>query len=256
MTCFRYFLNPKTMNVRGWSQRFNGRGEGQPAFHWQEGNAQALTCKMGISTQGVTFSMKSRHLAQGILESLAQTDSLGSASVCVWENKVYAAGSHFHLSAQILQKDDPKAKQRYIGGKNVPTKGTPEWISFDVTETVREWLMYRREWDASKVPFFAPNFDRKEELNVEMDGCSRGEKIFLIILLLVSLQKPTWAWRSACTVPATPSGPMEISSKTPMRCSRSSLKVRPKGWSGFLSPFFSFRTKLLNYSWKNSFNLA
>ncbi|XP_004540753.1 transforming growth factor beta-3 proprotein [Maylandia zebra] len=45
---------------------------------------------------------------------------------------------------QILQKDDPKAKQRYIGGKNVLTKGTPEWVSFDVTETVREWLMNRR----------------------------------------------------------------------------------------------------------------
>ncbi|KAM9777737.1 transforming growth factor beta-3 proprotein [Neosynchiropus ocellatus] len=45
---------------------------------------------------------------------------------------------------QILQKDDPKAKQRYIGGKNVLTKATPEWVSFDVTETVREWLMYRQ----------------------------------------------------------------------------------------------------------------
>ncbi|XP_054469513.1 transforming growth factor beta-3 proprotein [Anoplopoma fimbria] len=45
---------------------------------------------------------------------------------------------------QILQKDDPKAKQRYIGGKNVLTKGTLEWVSFDVTETVREWLMYRQ----------------------------------------------------------------------------------------------------------------
>ncbi|XP_038585461.1 transforming growth factor beta-3 proprotein [Micropterus salmoides] len=45
---------------------------------------------------------------------------------------------------QILQKDDPKAKQRYVGGKNVLTKGTPEWVSFDVTETVREWLMYRQ----------------------------------------------------------------------------------------------------------------
>lgn len=66
--------------------------------------------------------------------------------MCVKIKRVYAAGSHFHLSSQILQKDDPKAKQRYIGGKNVLTKGTPEWVSFDVTETVREWLMNRREW--------------------------------------------------------------------------------------------------------------
>ncbi|XP_043118733.1 transforming growth factor beta-3 proprotein isoform X2 [Puntigrus tetrazona] len=44
---------------------------------------------------------------------------------------------------QILRPDEHIAKQRYIGGKNVLTKGTPEWVSFDVTETVREWLMYR-----------------------------------------------------------------------------------------------------------------
>ncbi|XP_024001660.1 transforming growth factor beta-3 proprotein-like [Salvelinus sp. IW2-2015] len=44
---------------------------------------------------------------------------------------------------QILRPDDHIAKQRYIGGKNVLTKGTPEWVSFDVTDTVREWLMYR-----------------------------------------------------------------------------------------------------------------
>uniref|UniRef100_A0A672GT39 Transforming growth factor beta n=1 Tax=Salarias fasciatus TaxID=181472 RepID=A0A672GT39_SALFA len=35
--------------------------------------------------------------------------------------------------------------QRYIGAKNVLTKGTPEWVSFDVTETVREWLTSRGE---------------------------------------------------------------------------------------------------------------
>ncbi|XP_026141032.1 transforming growth factor beta-3-like [Carassius auratus] len=44
---------------------------------------------------------------------------------------------------QILRPDEHIAKQRYIGGKNVLTKGTPEWVSFDVTETIREWLMYR-----------------------------------------------------------------------------------------------------------------
>lgn len=76
--------------------------------------------------------------------------------VHVLKKRVCAAGSHFHLFSQILQKDDLKAKQRYIGGKNVGTKGTPEWISFDVTETVREWLMYRREWDAPS-PFSFPS---------------------------------------------------------------------------------------------------
>ncbi|KPP68969.1 hypothetical protein Z043_112309 [Scleropages formosus] len=44
---------------------------------------------------------------------------------------------------QILRPDGHIGKQRYIGGKNVLTKAPPEWISFDVTETVREWLMYQ-----------------------------------------------------------------------------------------------------------------
>ncbi|XP_029106548.1 transforming growth factor beta-3 proprotein-like [Scleropages formosus] len=44
---------------------------------------------------------------------------------------------------QILKPDEHIAKQRYIGGKNMLTKGTPEWVSFDVTQTVREWLQHR-----------------------------------------------------------------------------------------------------------------
>ncbi|KAJ0026896.1 hypothetical protein NQD34_017896 [Periophthalmus magnuspinnatus] len=42
---------------------------------------------------------------------------------------------------QILRPNEHIRKQRYIGAKNILTKGTPEWVSFDVTETVREWLM-------------------------------------------------------------------------------------------------------------------
>lgn len=44
---------------------------------------------------------------------------------------------------QILRPNEHIRKQRYIGAKNVLTKGTPEWVSFDVTETVREWLTNR-----------------------------------------------------------------------------------------------------------------
>ncbi|KAI3364329.1 hypothetical protein L3Q82_011129, partial [Scortum barcoo] len=44
---------------------------------------------------------------------------------------------------QIVRPNEHIRKQRYIGAKNVLTKGTPEWVSFDVTETVREWLMNR-----------------------------------------------------------------------------------------------------------------
>uniref|UniRef100_A0A8C7ZMD6 Transforming growth factor beta n=1 Tax=Oryzias sinensis TaxID=183150 RepID=A0A8C7ZMD6_9TELE len=42
---------------------------------------------------------------------------------------------------QIMRPNEPVRKQRYVGAKHVQTKGTPEWVSFDVTETVREWLM-------------------------------------------------------------------------------------------------------------------
>ncbi|KAM9355216.1 transforming growth factor beta-3 proprotein-like [Pholidichthys leucotaenia] len=44
---------------------------------------------------------------------------------------------------QILKLNEHIKKQRYIGAKNVLTRGTREWVSFDVTETVREWLMNR-----------------------------------------------------------------------------------------------------------------
>ncbi|KAM3602567.1 uncharacterized protein V6R79_006370 [Siganus canaliculatus] len=44
---------------------------------------------------------------------------------------------------QIVRPNEHIRKQRYIAAKNVPTKGTQEWVSFDVTETVREWLMNR-----------------------------------------------------------------------------------------------------------------
>ncbi|KAF7669130.1 hypothetical protein LDENG_00241010 [Lucifuga dentata] len=44
---------------------------------------------------------------------------------------------------QIVRPNEHIRKQRYIGAKNVLTRGTPEWVSFDVTETVREWLLNR-----------------------------------------------------------------------------------------------------------------
>ncbi|XP_031134619.1 transforming growth factor beta-3 proprotein [Sander lucioperca] len=81
---------------------------------------------------------------------------------------------------QILQKDDPKAKQRYIGGKNVLTKGTPEWVSFDVTETVREWLMYRQTNLGLEISVhcpchtFRPNGDIIEDTNEVLEVKFKG----------------------------------------------------------------------------------
>ncbi|XP_008305524.1 transforming growth factor beta-3 proprotein [Cynoglossus semilaevis] len=81
---------------------------------------------------------------------------------------------------QILQKDDPKAKQRYIGGKNVLTKGTPEWVSFDVTQTVREWLMYRQTNLGLEISVhcpchtFRPNGDIIENTNEVLEVKFKG----------------------------------------------------------------------------------
>ncbi|XP_028293876.1 transforming growth factor beta-3 proprotein [Gouania willdenowi] len=81
---------------------------------------------------------------------------------------------------QILQKDDPKAKQRYVGGKNVLTKGTPEWVSFDVTETVREWLMYRQTNLGLEISVhcpchtFRPNGDIIENANEVLEVKFKG----------------------------------------------------------------------------------
>ncbi|XP_051252101.1 transforming growth factor beta-3 proprotein [Dicentrarchus labrax] len=81
---------------------------------------------------------------------------------------------------QILQKDDPKAKQRYIGGKNVLTKGTSEWVSFDVTETVREWLMYRQTNLGLEISVhcpchtFRPNGDIIENTNEVLEVKFKG----------------------------------------------------------------------------------
>ncbi|XP_053290260.1 transforming growth factor beta-3 proprotein [Pleuronectes platessa] len=84
---------------------------------------------------------------------------------------------------QILKKDDPKAKQRYIGGKNVLTKGTAEWVSFDVTETVREWLMYRQTNHGLEISVhcpchtFRPNGDIVENANEVLEVKFKGIEV-------------------------------------------------------------------------------
>lgn len=81
---------------------------------------------------------------------------------------------------QILRPDEHIAKQRYIGGKNVLTKGTLEWVSFDVTETVREWLMYRETNLGLEVSVhcpchtFSPNGDIVEHINEVLEVRFKG----------------------------------------------------------------------------------
>ena len=103
--------------------------------------------------------MRRRRLAQGILERLAQAELAGLQSgvcVCGRESEHMQLGHSLTSGWQILRPDDHIAKQRYIGGKNALTKGMPEWVSFDVTDTVREWLMYRGEW--TKAPMFPVSY--------------------------------------------------------------------------------------------------
>ncbi|MGH0181255.1 UNVERIFIED_CONTAM: hypothetical protein FKN15_006837 [Acipenser sinensis] len=81
---------------------------------------------------------------------------------------------------QILRPDDHIAKQRYIGGKNILTKGLHEWISFDVTDTVREWLMYRETNLGLEISVhcpchtFNPNGDIIENINEVLEVKFKG----------------------------------------------------------------------------------
>ncbi|KAG9344825.1 hypothetical protein AGOR_G00087980 [Albula goreensis] len=81
---------------------------------------------------------------------------------------------------QILKPEEHIAKQRYIGGRNILTKGTPEWVSFDVTDTVREWLMYRETNLGLEISVhcpchtFNPNGDIIENVNEVLDVRFKG----------------------------------------------------------------------------------
>jgi len=59
--------------------------------------------------------------------------------------------------SQILRPNEHIGKQRYIGAKNVLTRATGEWVSFDVTETVREWLVNRGEASHRPPPVICPS---------------------------------------------------------------------------------------------------
>uniref|UniRef100_A0A1A7X6H6 Transforming growth factor beta n=1 Tax=Iconisemion striatum TaxID=60296 RepID=A0A1A7X6H6_9TELE len=76
---------------------------------------------------------------------------------------------------QILRPKDHIRKQRYIGAKTVLTRGSPEWVSFDVTETVREWLINKGSNLGLEIsvhcPCHGPNGDKKTKaLEVKFKG--------------------------------------------------------------------------------------
>ncbi|XP_063080029.1 transforming growth factor beta-3 proprotein [Engraulis encrasicolus] len=81
---------------------------------------------------------------------------------------------------QIIEQDEHIAKQRFIGGKNVLTRGAPEWVSFDVTETVREWLSNRDSNLGLEISVhcpchtFNPNGDITENVKEVLDVKFKG----------------------------------------------------------------------------------
>uniref|UniRef100_G3UBH9 Transforming growth factor beta n=1 Tax=Loxodonta africana TaxID=9785 RepID=G3UBH9_LOXAF len=67
---------------------------------------------------------------------------------------------------------------RYIGGKNLPTRGTSEWLSFDVTDTVREWLLRRESNLGLEISIHCPchTFDNIFKTGVDNeDDHGRGD---------------------------------------------------------------------------------
>ncbi|XP_029819993.1 transforming growth factor beta-3 proprotein [Manacus vitellinus] len=81
---------------------------------------------------------------------------------------------------QILRPDEHIAKQRYLSGRNVQTRGSPEWLSFDVTETVREWLLHRESNLGLEISIhcpchtFQPNGDILESLHEVLEIKFKG----------------------------------------------------------------------------------
>uniref|UniRef100_A0A8C0CVK9 Transforming growth factor beta n=1 Tax=Balaenoptera musculus TaxID=9771 RepID=A0A8C0CVK9_BALMU len=76
--------------------------------------------------------------------------------------------------------DEHIAKQRYLDGKNLPTRGTAEWLSFDVTDTVREWLLRRESNLGLEISIhcpchtFQPNGDILENIQEVMEIKFKG----------------------------------------------------------------------------------
>uniref|UniRef100_A0A8B9P129 Transforming growth factor beta-3 proprotein n=1 Tax=Apteryx owenii TaxID=8824 RepID=A0A8B9P129_APTOW len=81
---------------------------------------------------------------------------------------------------QILRPDEHIAKQRYLSGRNVQTRGSPEWLSFEVTETVREWLLHRESNLGLEISIhcpchtFQPNGDIMENLHEVLEIKFKG----------------------------------------------------------------------------------
>ncbi|XP_069494136.1 transforming growth factor beta-3 proprotein [Ambystoma mexicanum] len=81
---------------------------------------------------------------------------------------------------QILRPDEHIAKQRFISGRSVLTKGAAEWLSFDVTENIKEWLMRRETNLGLEISVhcpcntFHPNGDIQENMHEVLEVRFKG----------------------------------------------------------------------------------
>ncbi|XP_077443401.1 transforming growth factor beta-3 proprotein-like [Stigmatopora argus] len=82
---------------------------------------------------------------------------------------------------QIIRPNEHVKKQRHVGAKNVATKGAAEWLSFDVTDTVREWLLSPGRNLGLELSVhcpcgsFAPNGDIPDDDDEVLDVKFKGE---------------------------------------------------------------------------------
>ena len=181
---------------------------------------------MKISTLGLTFSIRSRRLAQGILKSLAQTDISGSLRVC--KRKSLRSWLTFSSFLADPSERQPHSQAALYWGQECPDQRNARvgllWCHRDCegVADVPPWVGHLRLSSHHTLLQILPNgsFEMRD------NGLRRDILGLYIPPLLFLHQRPTLAWRSACIVPATLSGPTVTSSRMHMRCLRSGLKVR------------------------------
>lgn len=112
---------------------------GKPSVADLGRNPASLSLRFCVPLRGLSVTLALKAAFRNVLSSCAP-----HLACTVTQPVGFCPGLRIPVSVlQILRPDEHIAKQRYIGGKNLPTRGTAEWLSFDVTDTVREWLSRR-----------------------------------------------------------------------------------------------------------------
>ena len=170
--------------------------------------------------------MKSRRLAQGIPESLAQTDSSGSVCQCMCVKESLCSWVTFSSFPADPPERRPQSQTALHWGQERSDQGNA-WVGVlwcyrdcEGVADVPTWVGHLKFFLVSHIlPKGTSSFKRRDY--------SSGRNVSSIYPSpLVFLQRPTLAWRSACIVPAILLGLMVTLLRMPTRCWRSSSKVR------------------------------